>query len=583
MAACIPVGNIRSELEIGPDLAAKVRGPAVGVLIAAMTIFLGFNAGGFFPAATATLAIAVCFLMVLGVMLVSRPFESFTPALLIPLALFAGFAIWTLVSATWSGSSGRALIEFDRALLYLLVFAFFGMLVPGKRRLEWGLRGFTVAAVVLSLAGWTTRVAADLWPITLDVQPERLSFPLTYWNALGLLAALGLVACVHLSSTRRESGGVRVAAAAALPFLTSTLLLTYSRAALLLVPLALIAYIAIARPPRIVATLLATAVPVAAAMAGSYGADVVSSADFASAAGVSQGHKLAALVIFSAGLAGLLRWWAGKRLDGRLDEWHPPAVEKRRLAIALGSAAAVLAVVAVALGGPSWVSDKYQGFVNGDVVGHHDDPRARLTSPGNNGRVPQWEVAFDAFGSSPLHGEGAGTYQLAWARDRPYQFTVIDAHSLYIEVLGELGLVGFLLLVGTIVAIFHGLARRLHGEERQVYAAVIVLGLIWAVHAGADWDWEMPAVTLWFFALAGLGLEAGRRPAPDRRLARTAAHGPDSRCDLRRRALDHPCRDRRLAGEARRRRRRLRPRRLPRCDRQGAGVAGRAQGASRAL
>ncbi len=485
----------------------------MGFLIAMMTIYLGFNAGGFFPGATATVVLAVCLLMVLGVMLVSRPFESFTPALLVPLALVAAFAIWTLVSAAWSGASGRALLEFDRALLYLLVFAFFGMLVPGKRRLEWGLRGFTVAAVTIGLAGWITRVAADVWPISLDVQPERLSFPLTYWNALGLLTSLGLIACIHLSSSRREPRWARVAAATAVPLLASTQLLTYSRAALLLVPLALIAYAAIARPPRLVSTLLATALPVAIAMAASYGADTVSSAEFASSAGISQGHQLALLVIACAALAGGLRWWLGVSLDRRLDEWRPPPVEKRKLAIGFGSAAALLVALAIAFGAPSWANDQYQHFVSGDVVGHHEDPRARLTSAGNNGRVPQWEVALEAFSSSPLHGEGAGTYQLAWARDRPYAFTVLDAHSLYVEVLGELGVVGFLLIAGALVAIFYGLAKRVRGEERQVYAAVLVLGLVWAVHAGIDWDWEMPAVTLWFFALAGLGLS---KPADDR-------------------------------------------------------------------
>jgi hypothetical protein len=119
----------------------SLSGPAIGALVAAATIYLGFNAGGFFPAAPAVVGAALCLLMVLGVMLVRRPFESFTPALLVPLGLLAGFAIWTLASAIWSDATGRALIEFDRALLYVLVFAFCGMLVPGRRRLEWGLRG----------------------------------------------------------------------------------------------------------------------------------------------------------------------------------------------------------------------------------------------------------------------------------------------------------------------------------------------------------------------------------------------------------------------------------------------------------
>ncbi|MDQ3740116.1 MAG: hypothetical protein M3389_04145, partial [Actinomycetota bacterium] len=36
---------------------------------------------------------------------------------------------------------------------------------------------------------------------------------------------------------------------------------------------------------------------------------------------------------------------------------------------------------------------------------------------------------------------------------------------------------------------------------------------VWGLHAGIDWDWEMPAVTLVFFALAGFALS---RPAPER-------------------------------------------------------------------
>ena len=170
----------------------------------------------------------------------------------------------------------------------------------------------------------------------------------------------------------------------------------------------------------------------------------------------------------------------------------------------------MLLVAFVALGGPSWVSERYDGFVEGDEVGHHEDPRSRLSSSGNNGRIAQWEVALDSFRESPVRGEGAGTYQLKWAEDRPYRFTVIDAHSLYLEVLGELGVVGLLLVGGALIAIGVGIARRARGEQRGAYALVLALGAIWAVHAGVDWDWEMPVITVWLFALAGLGLSRPR-------------------------------------------------------------------------
>ncbi len=502
------------------DLAQALRGPAIGVAIAGLTVFLGFNAGGFFPGATAIAALVVCLLMVIGIMLVSRPFESFTPGLLIPLTLLAGFAVWTLVSAAWSGAAGRALLEFDRALLYVLVFAFFGMLAPGRRRLEWGLRGFVLAATVICTAGWITRVAADLWPISLDVQPERLSFPLTYWNALGLLATLAIIACIHLASGEQQSRRVRVLGAAAIPLLASTLLLTFSRSSLALAVVGVVLYAAFARPRWLLSTLIAVTPMAAIALVATYRANLIASARFASAPAVAQGHSLALVVVLCVGAAALLRALL-LRFDDRLAARPPTKASARTRAGVVAGVVIGIVVIAVALGAPSWINREYENFVNGDIVGHTLNPRARLTSSGNNGRIPQWDVALDAFDEKPLIGKGAGTYQLLWAQKRPYLFTVIDAHSLYIQVLGELGLVGIVLIGGALIAILIGLARRIRGEERQIYAAVLALATVWAIHAGVDWDWEMPAVTLWLFALAGLGLS---KPVVER--SRAAAIEP---------------------------------------------------------
>jgi tetratricopeptide (TPR) repeat protein len=86
---------------------------------------------------------------------------------------------------------------------------------------------------------------------------------------------------------------------------------------------------------------------------------------------------------------------------------------------------------------------------------------------------------------------------------------VVDGHGLYFEVLSELGIVGFTLLVLTIGAILFSLFRRIQGPNRMTYAALFAAAIAWAVHAGIDWDWEMPAVTAWFFAIGGAAV-AGR-------------------------------------------------------------------------
>jgi len=55
-------------------------------------------------------------------------------------------------------------------------------------------------------------------------EPSRISFPLTYWNALGLLAGIGLILCFSLTSDERESAVLRVLAGAAIPILAVPLL-----------------------------------------------------------------------------------------------------------------------------------------------------------------------------------------------------------------------------------------------------------------------------------------------------------------------------------------------------------------------
>ena len=105
-----------------------------------------------------------------------------------------------------------------------------------------------------------------------------------------------------------------------------------------------------------------------------------------------------------------------------------------------------------------------------------------------------------------LRGTGAGTYQLYYRRYRDRHLHVVDAHSLYLQSLAELGIVGFVLILVVVLAILGGLAARIRGPSRALYAALFAATLAWAIHQAFDWDWQMPAVTLGVFILAGLAL-----------------------------------------------------------------------------
>jgi tetratricopeptide (TPR) repeat protein len=86
--------------------------------------------------------------------------------------------------------------------------------------------------------------------------------------------------------------------------------------------------------------------------------------------------------------------------------------------------------------------------------------------------------------------------------------TVHDAHNLYLETLAELGPLGLVL-----VALVFGTPLAAIRRARAAPLVPIVFGAYCAylLHAAADWDWEMPAITLTAL-FCGIGLLAAGRP-----------------------------------------------------------------------
>jgi uncharacterized membrane protein YidH (DUF202 family) len=117
-------------------------------------------------------------------------------------------------------------------------------------------------------------------------------------------------------------------------------------------------------------------------------------------------------------------------------------------------------------------------------------------------RYAYWRVAFRAFAAEPVHGVGAGGWSVWWLRYRPFADGATDAHSLPLQTLAELGLVGIVLL-GAFVGGVAGAARDAHRRAPGLAAGATAGLVTYAAHAPLDWDWQMPAVTLVAIALAG--------------------------------------------------------------------------------
>ncbi len=358
-----------------------------------------------------------------------------------------------------------------------------------------------------------------MWPTTPELATNRLSFPVTYWNALGIIGAMGVVLAIHLSSDAREHLFVRLLAAASIPILATTIYFTFSRGGILGTLIGVTVYVLIARPKLLLSTAVTAGPMTAVGVKVAYDANLLATQSLTTTAAVAQGRHVAIAVLICVAVAAALRGVLALALDGRLVAFALPRhtqVRVRRLG--WGTLLAAVVVAAVALNGS--IANQFHRFVRSAQPGSSADLRARLTDPGNNGRIDMWRVAWHQFERTPVLGQGAGTFANTWAQYRPAKDFVVDAHSLYLETLDELGIVGFVLLLGVILAILIRTASRARGPNRPIYAAVFAVMLIWALHAGIDWDWEMPAVTLPFFALGGFMLS---RPLPESDAADKAA------------------------------------------------------------
>ena len=273
------------------------------------------------------------------------------------------------------------------------------------------------------------------------------------------------------------------------------------------------------RPRGLLSALIAAAPTSAIAVKVAYDDTLLSGADPTSPAAVHQGHQLALVVLGCVAAAVVLRALL-LALDRGLEGEDSPIDRHRRAAAEhrLGRRGGGCPASRVALGAPGAIAHRWNQFVNQPPLRPGPLVRNRLSSTSNDGRIELWTIAVERVHARTRSTAPAPRPTRSSATSTATDLSVVvNAHSLYIETLGELGLVGLafvaLFVLGTLV----GLAPFGRGRDRALYAALFAAGLAWALHAGVDWDWQMPAVSLWFAALGGLALGrpawrgAGRR------------------------------------------------------------------------
>jgi hypothetical protein len=455
--------------------AAILAGPTV----------LAFASGGYYDRARQIALIAAWALAAAAVVLSDRPFPRSRPGIVALVAL-AAYAGWIGLSTSWAPLHGPARGDFERAVLYVgAMTAVVAAFRPraAARAVEPALAAGTVIVSGYGLAG-------RLLPGLVHQHPPvpalgRLDEPLTYWNAQGVLAAIGFVLCTRLAGDPTRPGWMRPAAAAASVPLASAVYLSFSRGALAAVAAGLLVLLVAARSRRQVRAALVTVAAAALAAVASGVTDGVRKLAGGLAAREREGAIVLAVLVVVMLAAAFAVAWSGRAGTERSDSialprWAPIATTILVLAIL---------VVPLALAG-THSSTSAAGAGN-----------ERFSSVGSN-RYQYWRVALETAADHPLAGVGASGFAVEWARRRTIDEPVLDAHSVEIETLAELGLVGFALLAILLISI--ALAARRAYRADPVLAAGLVAALVtWTLHSAIDWDWEMPAVTLLAIVAAG--------------------------------------------------------------------------------
>src|SRR4051794_6261440 len=146
---------------------AKARALPVYLLLAApagYVLYVAFNAGGYFPRETAIGGLIFAQIVVLYVMVAQNPFARLSWPAVAGVAAMAAFGLWILASQLWSDSPARSILEFNRALLYLLVLVIC-VLVGGKdERLRFAVRAMAAALAAVAIAALLTRVLPSTFP-----------------------------------------------------------------------------------------------------------------------------------------------------------------------------------------------------------------------------------------------------------------------------------------------------------------------------------------------------------------------------------------------------------------------------------
>ena len=471
-----------------------MAGRASGALAVALLVVLGLGSGvsavadGFYdltvwgPICVALLALVLALAVTAG----ERPRR--VPALAV--GGLAAVWVWSWLSTGWAESADEALVTAGRWALYAAMLTALLLLMRSQRDRWLPLAAATAGVLAVALYVLVRMLDGDAGAL---FDGGRLENPLGYVNGQAGYFLLAFWPCVAIAEQARSkllaglgaAGGVIVGA---------LLVLCQTRAVLPAVALSGVVMLAVVpgRPRRVWVLaaiglgLLAISQPLL---------DVYRESKDSLSPDPDLVEDAARLTLLAAAVVGAA-WAAVLALLDRLGRTGP-AVRRGEAVVAGGVIVLALVGGAAALGDPvDKVRDQYDDFVN---LRGNQRSETRFLSGGGN-RYDYWRIAWIEFKDAPLRGQGAGNYDRLYFTERRTSEDIRQPHSLPLQALAELGVVGALALLAFVGAVFAGLwtlARRARDSAAPRLVAVAAGGafVAWLAHTSVDWLHNLPGVT----------------------------------------------------------------------------------------
>jgi hypothetical protein len=517
------------------------------ILTGAIICFVTFVAGGGLhlgPMTTVEMALTIGSGLVVAATILFMPPHGRVYGLW-PVGLLLAFTALTALSVIWSVQPDDSFKDTGRMLAYSGVFAASVALaraVPTR----WAaiLGGVTLAAVVVCGYALLTKVLAGQF----DARPPiyaRLRAPFDYWNAIGLTAAMGVIGCLWLGARRGGHALLSALAYPAMGLMLVTVLLAYSRGALVALAVGLVVWFCVV-PLRLrgAAVLLTGAVGAGLVVAWDFSQPALSTEGVALGARVAAGRQLGALLaamlvlLMLAGLA--IGFYTGRQAPSRRVRRDAGAVLLALLAVTAVAGVGALAISHRGL--PGSISHAFHALT--DTNAKVPNTPGRLTAI-SSVRARYWKEALQVFGAHPVLGAGAEGYRTASLRYRTAPIDARHAHGFVVQTLADLGLVGLALALALFVAWMAAAGRSTHPfnrrwtgwrtfrrrhrdarpgwrrfriserpapypPERIGMLSMLCVVVVFGVHSLVDWTWYVPGNA--FVALLCAGWLAGRGP-----------------------------------------------------------------------